>query len=49
MWIKSLEQMLPRFLKAAFISPVLSSDLLAHKDSTKYLIMVNDILATGDS
>lgn len=25
------------------------SDLVANKDSTKYLIMVNGILATGDS
>lgn len=37
------------FSKAAFISPVLFSDLVANKDSTKYLIMVNGILVTGDS
>ena len=40
------------FSKAAFISPVLFSDLVSHQineDSTKYLIMVNGILLTGDS
>ena len=32
------------FSKAAFISPVLFSGLVANKHSTKYLIMVNGIL-----
>ena len=51
-WIQSLGQMLPYlgvFSKAAFISPVLFSGLVANKHSTKYLMMVNGVLVNGDS